>query len=76
MVISAENMIKIVSAMLKEHKKDWDKEKRKNIKETCAMLSKAIGKTIPEKVTEMEAQQIRQAVEQMQYTLEKYGINI
>ncbi len=29
MVISAENMIKIVSAMLKEHKKDWDKEKRK-----------------------------------------------
>lgn len=76
MVISAENMVKIVSSMLKEHKKDWDKEKRKNIKETCSMLSKAIGKTTPEKVTEMEAQQIRQAVERMQYTLEKYGIKI
>ncbi len=76
MVLSAENMVKVVSAMLKEHKKDWDKEKRKNIKETCSMLSKAIGKTTPEKVTEIEAQQIRQAVEQMQYTLEKYNIKI
>ena len=40
------------------------------------MLSKAIGKTTPEKVTEIEAQQIRQAMEQMQYTLEKYNIKI
>lgn len=76
MVISAENMVKVVSAMLKEHKKDWDKEKRKSIKETCSMLSKALGKTTPAKVTEIEAQQIRQAVEQMQYTLERYDITI
>lgn len=75
-VISAENTVRTVTAMLKEHKKDWDKEKRKTIKETCSILSKALGKTTPAKVTETEAQQIKQAVEEMQYTLEKYGIKI
>ena len=75
-VLLAQNMVNSISIMLKEHKKDWDKEKRKNIKEVCSMLSKTIGKTTPENVTEAEAQQMKQAMQHTQYTLEKYGIRI
>jgi len=73
--IHADNMLKKVSALLKEHKKDWDKEQRKNVKEACAALSKAIGKTTPEKINESEAQKIKQAVNELDKILIQYNIN-
>lgn len=47
--------------LLKEHKKDWDKDTRKQCKELLGALKKSIDKTTPEKITTEDAQAIRTA---------------
>ncbi len=47
--------------LLKEHKKDWDKDTRKQCKELLWALKKSVDKTAPDKITLKDAEVIRAA---------------
>ncbi len=47
--------------LLKEHKKDWDKDTRKQCKELLWALKKSVDKTAPDKITTKDAEIIRAA---------------
>lgn len=47
--------------LLKEHKKDWDKDTRKQCKDLLGTLKKSISKTTPEKITPQDAEAISTA---------------
>lgn len=47
--------------LLKEHKKDWDKDTRKQCKDLLGTLKKSIDKTTPEKLTPQDAETIKNA---------------
>ncbi len=47
--------------MLHEHRKDWDKQTKKQVKEACQRLSKAIGRSTPEKIDEVTASKYLEA---------------
>ncbi len=47
--------------LLKEHKKDWDKDTRKQCKELLWALKKSVDKTAPDKITPKDAEVIRAA---------------
>lgn len=55
------------------HKKDWEKNKRKAIKEALTKLKKILSKVSPEKVTADSAMSIREQKENLQNILSFYG---
>lgn len=60
--------------MLHEHRKDWDKQTKKQVKEACQRLSKAIGRSTPEKIDEVTASNICEAKDYLENTLSRMGI--
>lgn len=68
----AEGLVRQTEQQLNAHKKDWDKQKRRQIKEDTALLKKAVLRTTPEKIDEVSAGQIRQAKEQLEASLRRY----
>ncbi len=74
MRLEAEQLLRQTEARLHEHRKDWDKATRKQLKEDCARLSKAIGRTTPEKIDTVQAGDIREAKEHLENTIRRLGI--
>ena len=74
MRLEAEQLLKQTEAKLHEHRKDWDKTVKKQLKEDCAKLSKAIGRTAPEKIDAVQAGQIREAKERLENTISRLGV--
>lgn len=74
MRLEAEKILKQTEAKLHEHRKDWDKTVKKQLKEDCAKLSKAIGRTAPEKIDAVQAGQIREAKERLENTISRLGV--
>ena len=56
--IEAGQLLQNTEYMLHEHRKDWDKQTKKQVKEACQRLSKAIGRSTPEKIDEVTASNI------------------
>jgi molecular chaperone DnaK len=69
----AEQLVSETERKLTEHKKDWDKKKRKQIKEDVSSLKKTVLKTPPEKMDATAADLIRQAKERLEGTLRTCG---
>lgn len=69
----AEALVQETEQKLNDHKKDWDKAKRRQIKEDTAALKKAVGKTTPDKIDDISAGFIRQAKEQLEATLHSFN---
>lgn len=69
----AEDLFKRTEHSLNEHKKDWDRAKKKQIKDDMAGLRKAIAKTTPEKLDATSAGLIREAKEHLENTLRTFG---
>lgn len=61
---------------LSEHKKDWDKARRKAIKADADSLRKAISKTKPEKITAEQAKFIKDTQNKLLSTLTSFGITL
>ncbi|MDO5402897.1 MAG: molecular chaperone DnaK [Eubacteriales bacterium] len=59
--------------LLGEHKKDWDRAKRKAIKNSADVLRKQLAKTTPEKINADSAGAVREAKEKLEETLRSYG---
>lgn len=62
--------------LLGEHKKDWDKPKKKAVKASADALRKQLAKTPPEKITVESAGAIKAAKERLEETLRSYGENM
>lgn len=69
----AESLMAQTEQKLIDHKKDWDKQKRKQIKEDTAVLKKLVLKTTPEKIDVTSAGVIREAKEHLEATLRSFG---
>jgi molecular chaperone DnaK len=69
----AEDLLRKTEQQLNDHKKDWDKAKKKQIKDDAASLKKVIYKTTPEKIDAASAELIRRAKEHLEQTLRSLG---
>lgn len=69
----AENLLRRTDDLLSAHKKDWDKIKRKQIKEQAGSLRKALAKAAPEKLDEVSVARIREEKEQLEKMLAQFG---
>lgn len=69
----AENLLRRTDDLLSAHKKDWDKMKRKQIKEQAGSLRKALAKAAPEKLDEVSAARIKEEKEQLEKMLAQFG---
>lgn len=69
----AQNLADSVSRLLEVHKKDWDRNKRKQIKEAANRLKKALVKITPEKVNTDSVRTIREAKEKLEAVLRTFG---
>ena len=72
--IEAGQLLQNTEYMLHEHRKDWDKQTKKQVKEACQRLSKAIGRSTPEKIDEVTASNICEAKDYLENTLSRMGI--
>ena len=72
--IEAGQLLQNTEYMLHEHRKDWDKQTKKQVKEACQRLSKAIGRSTPEKIDEVTASNICEAKDYLENTLRRMGI--
>ncbi len=72
----AEKLIASTEAALAEHKKDWDRVKKKQIKEDLNALRRIVGKTTPDKIDVTSAGNIHEAADRLKTTLQKYNENI
>ena len=72
--IEAGQLLQNTEYMPHEHRKDWDKQTKKQVKEACQRLSKAIGRSTPEKIDEVTASNICEAKDYLENTLSRMGI--
>ena len=72
----AEKLIASTEAALAEHKKDWDRVKKKQIKEELNALRRIVGKTTPDKIDVTSAGNIHEAADRLKATLQRYNENI
>ena len=72
--IEAGQLLQNTEYMLHEHRKDWDKQTKKQVKEACQRLSNAIGRSTPEKIDEVTASNICEAKDYLENTLSRMGI--
>lgn len=70
----AESLLARTEQKLAEHKKDWDKAKRRQIKDAAGVLRKAISKTTPEKITQETAANIKQAKDNLEEILKSLQV--
>lgn len=69
LVIDARNLSERANAELSNHKKDWDKSYRKQVKDATGALHRALGGVTPENVTVESAERIREAYMEMERVL-------
>ena len=74
--IDAGNLTSRISAELSNHKKDWDKQMRKEIKDANNALLKAMGSSTPEKINVETAERIREAKDRLMEVLGRYNISV
>lgn len=74
--IDAGNLTSRISAELSNHKKDWDKQMRKEIKDANNALVKAMGSSTPEKINVETAERIREAKDRLMEVLGRYNISV
>ncbi|MDD6845260.1 MAG: molecular chaperone DnaK [Clostridia bacterium] len=74
--IDAGNLTSRISAELSNHKKDWDKQMRKEIKDANNALVKAMGSQAPEKINVETAERIREAKDRLMEVLGRYNISV
>ena len=72
--IDAGNLTSRISAELSNHKKDWDKQMRKEIKDANNALLKAMGSSTPEKINVETAERIREAKDRLMEVLGRYNL--
>ena len=74
--IDAGSLTSRISAELSNHKKDWDKQMRKEIKDANNALLKAMGSSTPEKINVETAERIREAKDRLMEVLGRYNISV
>ena len=74
--IDAGNLTSRISAELSNHKKDWDKQMRKEIKDANNALLKAMGSSTPEKINVETAERIREAKDRLMEVLGRYNMSV
>jgi molecular chaperone DnaK len=65
----AESLIATAESKLSEHKKDWDRATKKQVKEELNALKRVVAKTPPEKLDEESAGNIKSALDKLKNTL-------
>ena len=65
----AESLIATAESKLSEHKKDWDRATKKQVKEELNALKRVVAKTPPEKLDEESAGNIKSALDKSKNTL-------
>ena len=65
----AESLIATAESKLSEHKKDWDRATKKQVKEELNALKRVVAKTPPEKLDEVSAGNIKSALDKLKNTL-------
>lgn len=65
----AESCIATAESKLSEHKKDWDRATKKQVKEELNALKRVVAKTPPEKLDEASAGNIKSALDKLKSTL-------
>ncbi len=65
----AESLIATAESKLSEHKKDWDRVTKKQVKEELNALKRVVAKTPPEKLDEESAGNIKSALDKLKNTL-------
>lgn len=64
----AESLIATAESKLSEHKKDWDRATKKQVKEELNALKRVVAKTPPEKLDEESAGNIKSALDKLKNT--------
>lgn len=69
----AERLANNTQQALDSHKKDWDRNKRKQIKEALQKLRKVLAKTPPEKIDASSSGAVKEAKERLEAVLRTFG---
>ena len=69
----AESLIATAESKLSEHKKDWDRATKKQVKEELNALKRVVAKTPPEKLDEESAGNIKSALDKLKNPERNFG---